>query len=118
MLYQNQSDSKTFKPLRSEAGISHGSQSFKETLPCQVLLDFYKPQRPDTPTNLIIESNIYKYSDVLNVTVKDIAWSLARLNLSSAIKGNISNILYPEVQDMPSWKASNSILTEEGVPIK
>jgi hypothetical protein len=46
--------------------------------------------------------------------MKDLAWSLARLDLSSIDEGIINPVC--ELQDMPSWSAINSVISDETLP--
>ena len=54
----------------------------------------------------------------MDIRIKDIAWSLDRLNLSTDAVINKIKIPYPEEQTMPSWKSTNAVITEEKVPVK
>jgi hypothetical protein len=55
-------------------------------------------------------------SDHKQIQVKDMAWSLARLDLSNIEEEFINPVC--ELQHMPSWSAFNSIITDETVPQK
>ena len=119
VLYQNDSGLRTTKPKLSEAGIIHGPRCFNEILSCQTLCDFYKPPRhPDYPKDIQIKENYPSYEGLLDIRIKDIAWSLARLNLSTDAVINKIKIPYPEEQTMPSWKSTNAVITEEKVSVK
>ena len=119
VLFQDKSDNHTLKPTLNEAGIRHGERVFKEILLCQELCEFYKPiYHPDIPSNINFEPDSFVYNDYSTVLLKDLAWNLARLNLSGALDDYITKLPYPDVQIMPSWKASNAIWTEADLPIK
>ena len=52
VLFQDKPPSSTCKPRLSGTDVIHGPQSFKETLKCQVLTEFFKSaRRPDLPTS-------------------------------------------------------------------
>ena len=79
----------------------------------------YKPiYHPDIPSNINFEPDSFVYNDYSIVLLKDLAWNLARLNLSGALDDDITKLPYHDVQIMPSWKASNAIWTEADLPIK
>ena len=121
VLYQDSSSVATYKPKISEAGIVHGPRAFATELKCQQLLEFFKPaKRPDFPSDVIIEPSILEPDecDESYLFKVDMAWSLSRLNLQCILSGNMSDLLFPNEQNMPSWKAYNAIITDEEIPVK
>lgn len=114
VLFQNKPPTSVCKPKMSETLVVHGPQAFKETLPCQKLLEFHKPARhPDLPSSFNVESKVYTSEEAASARFKDTTWSLARLDVT---KAEIS--VYPESQTMPSWSASNSVWSEESLSLK
>lgn len=114
VLYQDKPPSSTSKPKISDTQVTHGPQSFSLILKCQVLSDFYKPsRRADIPATYKVAELPYTSSEADAAKLKDISWSLARLNV---MHDGVS--IYPESQTMPSWSASNSVWTEEAIPLK
>ena len=114
VLFQDKPPSSIHKPKISDTEVKHGPQAFKEVLPCQVLSDFHKPaRRPDIPTTYDVQEDVYTSSTAGSAKLKDLAWSLARLDFSA---DKVS--IYPQSQMMPSWSASNSTWTEEDIPEK
>jgi hypothetical protein len=114
MLYQDKSLSMPHKPKISDTVVTHGPKAFKEILPCQILADFHKPSKcADIPVSYKVDDHIYKSANVDATKLKDTAWSLACLDVTED-----EILIYPESQKMPSWSASNSVWTEENIPVK
>ena len=58
VLFQEKQENKIRKPNRTQTNVSHGSRSFKVDLPCQKVLEFYKPRiRPDLPSAFMFQKN-------------------------------------------------------------
>ena len=110
--------SQRFKPKRSDTLVEHGPQAFKETLPCQILQEFKALVKlPDLPSSFKGNEELYKSDDHEKKRLTDIAWSIGRLNLE--VEDNqVAHIIYPPLQTMPSWSASNAVWTDENVPLK
>jgi len=112
VLFQDKSDNMPRKPLISETDVVHGRKSFQKELKCQELIDFVKPaKKGDIHTD-------YQVCDELTGHVpteqKDVAWSLARMDLSKMEDNVTSHIC--ENQEMPTWSAFNSVVTGEQMP--
>ena len=113
VLFQDQTSSLQLKPTISETHVIHGPQGFKETLPCQVLTGFYKSaHQPALPDSYQVDGNVFKSKEAVIGRVKDTAWSLLRLDSENSVS------IYPQVQNIPSWSASNSVWTKECIPVK
>ena len=98
----------------SDSPVTHGPKAFKDVLPCQVQLKFYKPvHHVDIPANYKVADNIYTSLESEISNLKDITWSLECLNV---VADQID--IYPQNQLMPSWSASNSVWTNENIPEK
>ncbi len=54
--------------------------------------------------------------DEKHIKTKDIAWCLARLDLSELDENRVSPICI--TQDIPSWSGFNSLITDEDLPVK
>ena len=105
VLFQDKPPSSILKHNVSDTKVAHGTQAFKTVLPCQILSDFYKPaHRPDLPETYKVPDDEYASTEATASTLKDIPWSLARLDVK---QDDLSE--YPESQSVPSWSASNSI---------
>lgn len=114
VLYQDKPASSTSKPRISDTQVTHGPQAFKDVLPCQILSDFHRPaRRPDILPTYKVSDQLYSSDEAKAVKQKDVAWSLARLDVK---QDSVS--VYPESQTLPSWSASNSLWTENKIPEK
>ena len=118
VLFQDRPSSHRFKPKRSDILVEHGPQAFKETLPCQILQEFESHvKRPNIPSSFKGNDELYESDDTQTKKLTDIAWSIGRLNID--IKDNqVDRTVYPDQQSMPSWSASNTVWTDENVPLK
>jgi hypothetical protein len=105
------------KPNISQTKVVHGAKQFAMELPCQTQREYFKSaKKPDLPEDFSVADDMFSMdeSDHNLIKTKDIAWSLARLDLS-----NIADIKpVCEEQTMPSWSAFNSVITDETVPQK
>jgi hypothetical protein len=55
------------KPDVSETGVIHGSNQFKEELPCQKLREFIKPaKRPDIPEDYVVPEDLFSIQTLKN----------------------------------------------------
>ena len=116
VLFQKDTFTGYGKPKVSETNIRHGSKSFHFELKCQSLFDYHKPaKKPDIPTGFEVPAELPQIDkDVLDdSTIKDAAWTLARLDLGKSGSVNVK----PPNQDMPSWSACNSVWTTENIPV-
>ena len=78
VLFQDQAPSLHLKPRISETDVKHSPQSFKETLPCLVLMEFHMcAQQPALPESYKVDGNVFKLEEALTGRIKDMAWSLA-----------------------------------------
>ena len=88
VLYQDKSDGVQRKPRISETGVVHGPKSFQKTLKCQELKDFFKPtKKGEIPSDYLVSNSTL--SEGCSTEGKDLAWSLARMNLSNIEEGLI-----------------------------
>ena len=84
VFFQDNPPSSIRKPKISDTEVRHHPQAFKEVLPCQVLIDTHKPaQRSDIPTSYDVQEDVYTSSTAGSAKLKDLAWSLARLDFSA-----------------------------------
>ena len=112
--FQDEPPSLRDKLKISDSLVTHGHKAFKDVLPCQVQPKFYKyVHRVDIPANYNVADNIYASLESEISKLKDITWSLGRLNVEA---DQID--IYPQNQLMPSWSASNSVWTNENIPEK
>ena len=83
MLFQDDDGSKVEKPRISETRTEHGPKTFTCELKCQELQPFYKPaKRADLSTDYMTETHPVDEDLLQAVRTKNMAWSLARLDLS------------------------------------
>ena len=119
ILMQDKSINIVRKPLISETSVAHGPRQFKEELPCQVLKEFIKPaKRADLNEEFVVTNKLFSIdpAEYNAIEAKDMAWSLARLDLSNIQEGVVQPI--SDVQNMPSWSAFNSVVSDETLPQK
>lgn len=84
VLFQDKPPSSIHKPKVSDTEVKHGPQFFKEVFPYQVLSNFHKPAgRPDIPTTYDVQEDVYTSPAAGSAKLKDLAWSLARLDFSA-----------------------------------
>ena len=102
VLFQDDDGLKVEKPKISETRTEHGPKNFTCELKCQVLQPFYTPaKRADLSTDYITETHPVDQDLLQAVMTKDLAWSLARLDLSE----NQTQInVKPSDQTMPAWR--------------
>lgn len=114
VLMQDKPDSTRKKPNISDTNVDHRCKQFTSELPCQKQRVYIKPsKKPEVPQYL--GDNDIVFDDNLSaIKMKDLLWCIARLDLS-----DIDNIKPTcEDQQMPSWQAFNSLITDEAVPEK
>ena len=119
VLFQEECDSLQRKPKLSETEVLYGNRSFNRKLECQDLLEYYKPtNHPDLPQeyDVSVEAPAAKTHLLKETHVKDIAWSLARMDIRED-GDNLHVNAKPQHQTMPSWSASNSVWTSEDLPV-
>ena len=108
------------KPYLSDTEVIHGSKVFMAELPCQSIQDYVKPAiKPSIPHTYTVSENQYEISSVKynNIKKLDMAWSLSRLNITGG-EDNLLHMDTPEEQNMPSWSAFNSLVSEESLCVK
>ncbi len=114
VLYQDKSPALLGKPKISETKVMHAPQAFRDVLPCQVLLEFHKPpQCPDIPAQYAVDDQVYSSVEQNAAHTKDTTWSLACIDFT---KNHVT--VCPHSQTMPTWAVSNSVWTEENIPVK
>jgi hypothetical protein len=116
VLFQEKPAQTVSKPNISDSGITHGSKVFKTELPCQILKEFIKPaMKASLPEDYVVADELYAMdkTEHENITRKDMAWSLSRLDLSETYQGIVSPVC--KSQSMPSWSAFNSLVTKENL---
>ena len=83
VLFQDDDGSKVEKPRISETRTEHGPKTFTCELKCQELQPFYKSaKRADLSSDYMTETHPVDQDLLQAVRTKDLAWSLARLDLS------------------------------------
>ena len=113
VLYQDKSDGIQRKSRISGTGVLHGSKSFQKTIKCQELKDFFKPtKKGEIPIDYSVSNSTL--NEGCSTEGKDLAWSLARMNLSNIEEGLIKQD--NNEQQMPCWSAFNSVVTDEKLP--
>ena len=116
VLFQDKPSAPATKPKISETDVSRGDKSFSTSLPFQSLLEFQKPlKKSDLPADYAVDEELFT-TDRCSVRKTDVTWSLARLDLTTSEMQGVS--LFPSSQSMPSWSASQSVWTEEDLPVK
>ena len=109
VLDQDKSDDVQRKPRISETGVVHGPKSFQKTLKCQELKEFFKPtKKGEIPSDYLVSNSTL--SEGCSMEGKDLAWSLAWMNLSNIEEGLIKQDC--DEQQMPCWSAFNSVVTD------
>lgn len=118
VLFQEAGSLTPTKPRLGETSIHHGPKAFHANLPCQELKPFFKPsKKPDLSDEYKVSNSHPVKHDLLNeVRVKDTAWLLARLDLGERESQKVT--VKPPDQKMPIWSATNSVLTDEDIPVK
>jgi len=97
VLFQNKYDNIPRKPLISETDVVDGRKSFQKELKCQALIDFIKPARKgDIASDYQV---CHEMPGHVSTEQKDVAWSLARMDLSKVV-GNVNSHVC-ENQKMP-----------------
>ena len=115
VLFQDDTKQAIGKPNISDTPVVHGPKNLNTTLPCQNRLEYFRPAvRPSLSENYVVSNEIFVLGGELGLQAlkKDMGWSLARLELSDNVN------IKPEVQIMPSWSATNSLLTSETMGVK
>ena len=113
ILMQDNPKSTHGKPNISQTNVDHGATQFKQELPCQTLQDYIKPAKKTIlPENYKVAEDLYKMDPSQHELIekKDMAWVHSRLDLSELEEG-VKEIC--EEQNMPSWNAFNSLITDE-----
>ncbi len=117
VLAQENNSKSLHKPKISETDVIHGMKHFQEELPCQQLKEFSKVNKKiELPENYTICDNLYTLPvDVFEqIKAKDLAWAISRLDLSQLDDSIVHNVC--EKQDIPSWSAFNSLVSDENLP--
>ena len=116
VLFQDDDGSRIGKPKVSETRTKHGQKTFKCELECQELQTFRKPaKKADLPIDYNVETHPVNQDLLDEVRTKDLAWSLARIDLSE--QQDTVNIR-PTEQSMPSWRETNTVLSMTNIPRK
>lgn len=116
VLFQDDDGSKVEKPRISETRTEHGPKTFNCELKCQELQPFYKPaKRADLSADYATETHPVDKDLLQAVRKKDLAWSLARLDLS---ENQTSINIKPSDQTMPAWRETNTVLSEKDISKK
>ena len=116
VLFQDDDGSKVEKTRISETRTEHGPKTFTCELKCQELQPFYKlAKRADLFSDCMTETHPVDQDLLQAVRTKDLAWSLARLDLSE----NRTQInVKPSDQTMPAWRETNAVLSEKDISKK
>ena len=116
VLFQDDDGSKMEKPKISQTGIKHGPKTFDCELKCQSIIPFFKPaKRADVWEDYPAESHPVDQDLLQAARTKDLAWSLARLDLSQT---QTSINIKPSEQSMPGWRETNRVLSEKDITKK
>ncbi|KAJ8050924.1 hypothetical protein HOLleu_04307 [Holothuria leucospilota] len=114
VLFQGDDGSKVQKQRVSETRTEHGPKTFNCEHKCQELQPFYKPAKRADLSNAT-ETHPVDQDLLQAVRTKDLAWSLARLDLS---ENQTSVNIKPSDQTMPAWRETNTVLSEKDIPKK
>ncbi len=120
MILMQDKPSDTFaKPNISDTDVVHGKSKLKDELPCQKQIEYIKAaKKPNLAHNYTVSTEFYSMDpeEHASIKVKDIGWSLTRLDLSDLTHGKIQAECAN--QKMPSWAAFNALVTDENLPLK
>ena len=115
-VFQDDDGSKVENPRISETITEHGPKTFTCELKCEELHPFYKPaKRADLSTDYMTETRPVDQDLLQAVRTKDLAWSLARLDL---FENRTQINVKPSDQTMPAWKETNAVLSEKDISKK
>ena len=85
VLFQGKPFQALRKPKIYESPMEHGSKAFNVEVNCQELKEFLKPSRkPELPNEFVVSTSLHPVDYALqeNIKMKDMAWSLSRLDHS------------------------------------
>lgn len=125
ILMQDKLDGNTGKgkPNVSQTNVVHGPKQFKQELACQKIKNYIKSakkkKKKETvlPMDYKVPANLYIMDGAKHnaIKAKETAWIVCRLELSD-LDTEVREVCVN--QEMPSWNAFNSLVTEENITQK